>query len=152
MVRMRNIFRVYSALHQWRFWVRHYVLVCLLWTISLITKLHPWFHSLSLDIELPLRRNFLHSEDHVLKLSLLSLRKQIKLNSMQLKKKLYKIKANLKLKLAESFCRNFVLQSRNIAQKKNTSSLHWVKRNEFELMQNFIQHFLWSKKMKMLKS
>ena len=59
---------------------------------------------------------------------------------MRLKKKLYKIKANLKFKLAESFCRNFVLQSRIIAQN-NTSSLHWVKRNEFEFMKKFIQHF-----------
>ena len=35
---------------------------------------------------------------------------------MQFKNKLCKMKANLKYKLAESFCRNFALQSRNIAK------------------------------------
>ena len=35
---------------------------------------------------------------------------------MQFKNKLCKMKANLKYKLAESFCRNFALQSRNIAR------------------------------------
>ena len=56
------IFRVYSVLDQWRFWVWYYVLVCLLLSISLVTELHPWFHSLSLDIELWLRTNFVHSK------------------------------------------------------------------------------------------
>ena len=151
MVRMRNIFRVYSALHQWCFWVQHYVLVCLPWTISLITELHPSFHPLSLDIEPLLRRNFLHSEDNVLKFSFLSLRRQIKLNSLNFKNKLCEIKANLKYKLAESFCRNFALQSRNIVktifavfiESKEVNSIWW--KNSFNI-------FCEAKKMKTLKS
>ena len=42
---------------------------------------------------------------------------------MQFKNKLCKIKANLKYKLAESFCRNFALQSRNIAKTILTVSI-----------------------------
>ena len=42
---------------------------------------------------------------------------------MQFKNKLYKIKANLKYKLAESFCRNFALQSGNIAKTILTISI-----------------------------
>ena len=152
MVQMRNIFRVYSALHQWRFWIWHYVLVCLLWTISLITELHPSFHPLSLDIEPPLRRNFLHSEDHVLKFSLLSLLIQTKMNSMHFKNNLYRIKANLKYKLAESFCRNFALQSRNIAKTILTISIEWKEMN-LSWWKNLFNIFCKAtKKMKLLKS
>ena len=42
---------------------------------------------------------------------------------MQFKKKLCEIKANLKYKLAGSFCRNFALQSRNIAKTILTISI-----------------------------
>ena len=42
---------------------------------------------------------------------------------MQFKNELCKLKANLKYKLAESFCRNFVLQSRNIAKTILTVSI-----------------------------
>ena len=80
-----------------------------LFTINHIShhRASPIISSTQSGYEPPLRRNFLHSEDHVLKFSLLSLRKQIELNQMQFKNKLCKMKANLKYKLAESFCRNF---------------------------------------------
>ena len=42
---------------------------------------------------------------------------------MQFKNKLCKMKENLKYKLAESFCRNFALQSRNIAKTILTVSI-----------------------------
>ena len=48
---------------------------------------------------------------------------------MQFKNKLCKIKANLKYKLAESFCRNFALQSRNIAKTVLIVSIEWKEMN-----------------------
>ena len=61
------------------------------------------------------------------------------------------MKANLKYKLAESFCRNFALQSRNIAKTILTLSIDSMEMNS-SWWKNSFNIFCEAKKMKMLES
>ena len=70
---------------------------------------------------------------------------------MHFKNKLCEIKANLKYKLAESFCRNFALQSRNIAKTILTVSIESKEMNS-NWWKNSFNIFCEATKMKMLKS